>query len=219
MALLRHHITVAPLAEAALARWRSIPTSIISDELNRSATLDAGIRPIGEPKRRVAGPAFTVRSMAADNLAIHHAVSSVTSGAVLVIDAGGYERNAVWGGILHRAAQQRGVAAVIVDGCVRDSVELRESSLPCFARGVVPAGPHKGWGGEVNAVIAAGGCAVAPGDLVVADADGVVIIPVAKHMSLLAGCFARIEAEKRICERIDAGETTVEILQLQSPQK
>jgi 4-hydroxy-4-methyl-2-oxoglutarate aldolase len=202
--------------DALLKAWRGIPTAIISDELNRAGTMDAGIKCLSS-RASFAGPAMTVQTMAADNLAIHRAVSMAMRGAVLVVDAGGYDRNAVWGGILHRAAGIRGVAAVVIDGCVRDVAELRESALPCFARGVVPAGPHKGWGGVIGGPIQAGGCPVLPGDLIVGDEDGVAVVPADLAETLLQRCRERIEAEGVILARIEAGETTVEIFGLDKP--
>lgn len=204
------------LSREAIAAWREVPTAIASDELDRAGAADAGLKPIGRPGP-IAGPAFTVRAMVADNLAIHHAVALAPPGAVLVIDAGGFDRNAVWGGILHRAAELRGIAGVVIDGCVRDRAEIAASALPCFARGVVPAGPHKGFGGEINATVQIGALPVAPGDLVLGDADGIAVVPATRADALHPRCLARIEAEAQTIRRLEAGETTVAILGLAPP--
>jgi regulator of RNase E activity RraA len=201
------------LDDEIIAAWREIPAATASDELNRSGAMIAEIKPLN-PSWTMVGPATTVRTMAADNLALHHAVAHAPKGAVVVIDAGGYLRNAVWGSILHRAAEIVGISGVVVDGCVRDVSEVRSSTLPCFARGVVPAGPHKGWGGEINGPIQAGGCTVFPGDLVIGDADGVVVVPSAMAGKLLAKCRERIEAERQILRRLEHGEKTIDIMGL-----
>ncbi len=135
-------------------------------------------------------------------------------GTVLVIAAGGLGPNAVWGGILHRAAELKGAVAVIVDGCIHDSAEICASPVPCYACGTVPAGPQKGWGGEINCHISAGGCVVEGGDLVLADDDGVVVVPGDEQEAVRARCGARAIAERAIVERLEAGEPTVAIFDL-----
>jgi 4-hydroxy-4-methyl-2-oxoglutarate aldolase len=213
MSLIVHDMPEPLLPSPELSPWRAVPTAILSDELNRGGTADASISPV-RPVVGMVGQAITVSAMAADNLAIHLAVSSAPPGTVLVVDAGGYRRNAVWGGILHRAAELRGLAGVVIDGCVRDIAELRASPLPCYAVGVVPAGPHKGWGGTINGPVQVGGCLVRPGDIVIGDDDGIAVVPIERRTELLQLCTRRIEAERAFLERLAAGETTVEILGL-----
>lgn len=214
MSVIKNEWNFAPLSEEELAAWREIPTAILSDEMNRTGTADSGLRPIGTVSTPVVGLAATVRAMAADNLALHHAVAVAPAGCVLMVDAGGYMRNAVWGGIMQRSAELRGVAAVVVDGCIRDSAELKVSSVPCYARGIVPAGPSKGWGGELNGTVSVGGCAVSPGDLIVCDEDGVAVIPPERRQGLIEACKTRIAAEQDTMRRLEAGETTVGIFGL-----
>jgi 4-hydroxy-4-methyl-2-oxoglutarate aldolase len=201
------------LTDAELSAWRTIPAAVASDELNRTSTLDAGIRPMTRNGAFV-GPAVTVRVAAGDNLALHHAVSQPGHGCVLMVDAGGYGRTAVWGGILHRAAEKAGYIAVVIDGCIRDSVEIGASNVSCYARGIVPAGPHKGWGGEINSAVQVGGAVVHPGDVVLADEDGVTIIPAADQAAVLERARARVEMEAGIMQRIERGEKTVDIFNL-----
>ena len=210
------HINAFPdhaLTHAELEAWRAIPASIASDELNRASTPDAGLKKISSNTPLV-GLAFTVRTMAGDNLALHHAVSRAVPGSILMIDAGGYDRNAVWGGILHTAARLRGVVGVVVDGCIRDVAEIRSSPVACYARGHVPAGPHKGWGGEINVTVQIGRAAVKAGDLVIGDEDGLTFIPFEDRAAVLERCRKRIAAEAEVVRRIEAGETTVEIMKL-----
>lgn len=201
------------LDQAEIQQWRDIPTTIISDELNRSGTTDASIVP-RSASAGMAGQAVTVNTMAADNLAIHHAIAEAFPGAVLVVDAGGHRANAVWGGITQRAGELRRLAGVVIDGCVRDIAEIRKSPLPCFAAGVVAAGPHKNWGGTINAVVQVGRCTVAPGDIVVGDDDGIVVVPFDRRGELLEGCRKRIAFEASVIRRLEEGETTVQILGL-----
>ena len=213
MALLLNPPTTNVITEAELREWRRMPTAVISDELNRTCTADAGIKPLTDTGPLV-GPALTVRTMAGDNLALHHAVASLTPGMVLVIDAGGYHRNAVWGGILHKAAEKARAAGVIVDGAIRDLAEIRVSPVACYARSVVPAGPHKGWGGEINGCVQFGGTVVKAGDLVIGDDDGLAFVPYSTRAAILDRCRARIGMETEILRRIAAGEKTVDIMGL-----
>lgn len=213
MSLIIHSPSLPPVDISFISQLKDIPTTVISDELNRFGTMDSDIRPLREGYR-IFGPALTVQTMAADNLAIHHAINCASVGDILVVDAGSYKRSAVWGGILHRAAQIKGIAGIVIDGCVRDVNELRTSNLPCYSRGIVPAGPHKGWGGEINGVIHAGGCVIFPGDFIVADDDGVVVVPRKRISDLIISCISRISMEAKIVERINAGETTIEIMGL-----
>jgi RraA family protein len=217
LAVLHSGVSILPLTEEEVAEWRKIPAAVASDELNRTATLDAGIRPVTR-NGSFAGVAMTVRAAAGDNLALHHAVAQPGHGCVLMVDAGGYDRNAVWGGILQRAAEVAGFTAVVVDGCIRDSAEIAASKISCYARGIVPAGPHKGWGGEINGEIQVGGAVVRPGDVVIGDEDGVTIIPFADRAEVLVRAQARVAMEKEMIQRIGRGEKTIDILKLRDGQ-
>ena len=198
------------MSDAELAAWRDIPPAVISDELNRTGAMAAAIKPLA-PGMKVVGQALTVQTMVGDNAALHYCLTVAWPGAVIVVDARGHLDTAVWGGILTYAAKHVGVAGVVVDGSVRDVAELRESGLAVYARGAIPSGPHKGWGGSVNVPIQCGGVAVDPGDLIVADDDGVVVVARRQMDGLLERCRARVAKEKTILERIDAGVTTVEL--------
>ena len=158
-----------------LAAWREIPTAVISDDVNRTATMQAAIKPVG-PGMGFAGQALTAQTMVGDNGTLHYALTKAWPGAVLIVDARGHEETAVWGGILVAAALARKISAVVIDGAVRDVAELRDSGVAVYARAVVPNGPHKGFGGSVNTPIQCGGVPVDPGDIVVGDEDGVVVI-------------------------------------------
>lgn len=213
MALIVKESPREPMSEAELTSWRQVPAAVVSDELNRSAAMAAAIKPLA-PGMVFAGEALTVQTMVGDNAALHYAVANAWPGAVLVVDARGHVDTAVWGGVLTEAARKRGVVAVVVDGSVRDVAELRRSGLAVFARGAVPGGPHKGWGGSVNTPVQCGGVAVTPGDLVLGDDDGVVVVARDGRAGLLERCHARIAKEKGFLDKIAAGVSTVELLGL-----
>lgn len=214
------HMNPSPtdlLPEAELAAWRGIPTAVMSDELNRSCAMSAAIKPVA-PGMVFAGQALTVQAMAADNAASHYALTLVWPGCVVVIDARGHVDTAMWGGILTTGAKARGAVAVIVDGAVRDVAELRDSGIAVFARGAVPNGPQKAFGGSINGPIQCGGLAVNPGDLVVGDDDGVVVVAPDQLPGLRERCEARIKNEEHIVEQLKAGRTTVEISKMPPPE-
>ena len=216
MSLIINQAPTALMAEAEIAEWRAIPTAVISDELNRSGTMVAALKPVGADMG-FAGQALTAQTMVGDNATLHYAVSYAWPGCVLVVDARGHVDTAVWGGILTHAAKVKGVAALVVDGGVRDVDELKESGVAVYARGVVPNGPHKGFGGSVNGPIQCAGVPVGPGDLLVGDADGVVVVRPDQMDGLMVRCRARIAKEEAIVEKLDAGVESYEIQGLPPP--
>ena len=163
----------------ALARLAVLPTANIGDAMDRLGVLDSRIRSVW-PGARVAGRAFTVWTRSGDNALIHQALEVVGAGDVIVVNGGGDESRALIGDLIGQRAKNSGVAGFVIDGAVRDAEGLGEMGLPVFARAVTPAGPYKNGPGHLGRTIAVGGVAVAPGDLVLGDADGVVVVPLAE---------------------------------------
>ena len=213
MAIQRFEIDFETLAPEALDAWRGIPPAVASDCMNRSRFMAAAIKPV-KAGTTLVGQARTVTSMVGDNGISHVATALLRPGEVLVIDAKGYEDVAVWGGVATRAALARGAAGVVIDGAVRDVAEIRELDFPCYARAVVPSGPHKGFGGTIDGTIACAGCPVAPGDIVLGDDDGIVVVPLADQAELLAVCRDKLEQEKGWLAAIEAGRTMADHLGL-----
>lgn len=154
------------------------PTTL-ADVLTRSQVMDFGIRPLWAGMPRVAGPAYTVRCAPGDNLMLHAAIYRAPSGSVLVVEAGDRDY-AVAGGNVCAVAQRHGIAAFVVDGLIRDLAEARNSQFPVFARGVIPIPGGKSVIETLNGPVRCGGVQVHPGDMVVADEEGIVIVPVAQ---------------------------------------
>lgn len=179
-------------SEENLAAWRAIPTAVISDEHSHHGVL-AGVHPLFSG-RSFAAQALTIAVDASDNGAPRQALAQVWPHACIVIDARVRPDAAVWGGSLAKLACERGVVGIVVDGNVRDVVELRASGLAVFSRGVTPRGPA--WGGRIGGVIQCGGVSIAAGDLVVGDEDGVIAIALADaNDALLTRCRARVARE------------------------
>lgn len=213
MSVITHEANYQDISSSQLKALLKLPVAIIGDELNRAQMMQGAIKPVG-PGMGFAGQALTVSCMVGDNLALHHATALLKKGQVLVADARGHEDTAVWGGILHTAAKARGAAAVVIDGAMRDVAEVRESGLPAYARAIVPTGPHKGFGGEINAPIQCAGVSVLPGDILVGDEDGVVVIRPDQLEGLVERCKTRIANEDKILAGLAKGKTTVELLGL-----
>jgi 4-hydroxy-4-methyl-2-oxoglutarate aldolase len=217
MALTIHDRPSNLIAADELAAWRTIPAAVIADELNRAQTMSGGLSPLS-PGMGFAAQALTVDTMVGDNGPLHYSVTVAWPGCAIVVDASGHLDTAVWGGILTEAAKAAGVVAVIVDGAIRDAAELRESGIAVYARAIVPRGPHKGFGGTINAPIQCAGAAVAPGDLLVGDDDGIVVVRPDQMDGLMERCRARIAKEEDQIKAITAGKTTVELLGLPAPE-
>ena len=213
MALILNDAPAHRIADAELKEWSKLPTAVISDDLNRTQAMHAAIRPL-ELGMAFAGQALTCQVMVGDNAPLHYALGKAWPGCVVVVDARGHTGTAVWGGILTSAARQRGVCALVVDGSVRDAAELRESGISVYSRGVVPNGPHKGFGGSVNAPIQCAGVSVSPGDLVVGDDDGIVVVRPDQMDGLMELAKARIAKEEGMLAKIESGVSTVELLGL-----
>lgn len=217
MPLLRHNVTFETLPETVIARWREIPPAIVSDIMNRDQAMAARIKPV-KPGTRLAGQARTATCMAGDNSAAHAAVPLLRKGEVLVLNAGGFPDVAIWGGILSHAAKLRGCGGIVIDGGVRDVAEIAEMDFPCYAAGHVPKGPHKGFGGTIDAVITCGGATVAPGDIIVGDDDGIAVVPLARQAELLEKSLKKIADEAATIARLEKGETTFGMMGLPEPE-
>ncbi|MCY4336659.1 MAG: RraA family protein [Litoreibacter sp.] len=210
MSVVHHGTAFHRLSATDLAAWADAEAAGVSDCLLRAQAMDGGIGPL-DPGKRLVGQARTVRCTVGDNSALHAALTLVEAGDVLVVDAGGFLGKAVWGGLMTQAAQRKGIAGLVIDGAIRDRAEIMDMGFPCFARGVVPSGPHKAFGGEIDGPIACGGLSVHAGDLVVADADGVTIVPLSQTSEVLTAYRALKEREARALATLDAGGTLAEI--------
>lgn len=198
---------------AQIEKLRRIGAATLHEAQGQTGALDAGLKPL-DPGLRLAGPAFTVECRAHDNLAIHLAVTKARPGDVLVVDAQGFPEAGPWGDILTLAAQKRGIAGLVIDGAARDSEEIIAMGFPVFARGLSIKGTLKNQPGRVGEPVLCGGQRIRTGDVIVGDRDGLVVLPGERLDKVIAAAEKREEAERRMRERIEAGETTVEILNL-----
>ena len=183
-----------------VAKAREFQAAILADVAGRRGTLHGRIRAL-DPSMKLAGPAFTVEVRPGDNLMIHAAIALAKPGDVLVIDGKGDQTCALMGTIMMNQCKAVGIAGVILDAAVRDSEEIREMKYPVFSVGTNPNGPTKFVPGRINHPICAGGIAISPGDLIVADADGVVVLERNKAAAMLPLAAKKLADE---VSRIDA---------------
>nr|WP_093201330.1 methyltransferase [Variovorax sp. YR750] len=180
--------------------------AILADVAGRRGALHGRIQALRH-RMKLAGSALTVEVRPGDNLMIHAAIALAKPGDVLVIDGKGDQSAALMGTIMMNACRQVGIAGVVIDGAVRDSVEIDEMGFPVFSVGTNPNGPTKLASGRIGHPVSVGGVAVRPGDLVVGDADGVVVVEREKVEALLQAAQKKVEDEAARIEAIKQGNT------------
>lgn len=191
--------------EAALVqRARTIPVAVVGDVANRLQAFTAGFVQFGR-RKSFAGPAMTVRVRPGDNLLLHKALDLALPGDVVVVDAGGALNTAIIGAMMSNYAKSRGIEAVVIDGAIRDVAELAKVDFPVVARGATPNGPFKSGPGEIGYPISCGGLSIAPGDLLLGDQDGVLVVPCSEVRDILDLAQAKHELEKQWEKEISVG--------------
>ncbi|MEO0350247.1 MAG: RraA family protein [Cyanobacteria bacterium P01_A01_bin.15] len=179
------------------------PTVYADALLGREQFMDMGIREMWPGIPRIAGPAYTVSCAPGDNLMLHAAIYRATPGAVIVVKAGDIDY-AMSGGNICAVAQKRGIAGFVVDGVIRDVAEVREHRFPVFARGVMPIPGQKQGPGTLQSTIICGGVQVEAGDIVVADQEGIAVIPAARQETIWD--IAKRRAERDAAKSLDDWE-------------
>ena len=201
--------TIAP---EQIEQLRGIPPATIGHMLD-FGFMAGDLRPIGrKPGFTLCGPAVTVRTSALDSAVVHHAIDVAEPGDVLVIDRNGDEKHACWGELTSLAAKLRGLSGTIIDGPATDIPEIWEMEYLTFCRGVAPITSRStGDSGEINTVINCGGVAISPGDIILADDNGILVIPADRVEEVISRCGPRVEYEADIRRRLLAGEKLGEI--------
>lgn len=209
------HTDFARPAPALVDALRGQSPATLHEALGRRGAMPFPIKPL-YPGMRVCGPALTVSCGPTDNLMIHIAVALAKPGDVLVVDFKGMTEAGPWGDVLTASAVARGIAGLVIDGCVRDATAIRDMGFPVFCRGTNMKGTNKtAANGDVNTTISCAGVIVSPGDIVVGDDDGVVVVPQADAAAALAKAEERERAEEEYRHKLKAGQTTIELLHLQ----
>ncbi len=203
----------APFSAEALELARKLGTSTLFEASGLSTSaVDPAVRPVWAGAS-VAGPAYPVECAPGDNLAIHVAMEKAPRGSILVVATGGFVAG-YWGEVLTVAAEAAGVSGLVIDGGVRDIAALTARRFPVFTRGISVRGTIKASVPSVGRPISFTGTPVAAGDLVVADDDGVIVIPAAQAEVTLAKGRARADKEAVMMQQLQEGRSTLELLGL-----
>jgi RraA family protein len=199
-------------AEAGLFReLKAIRTSLLSDVLGKGGAMDHDMRCLSA-NCRMAGPAVTVRIHTADILMVGIALSQCAAGSVLVVDGQGELNTALWGEVTTLAARLKRLQGVVIDGAIRDLYKIQRDRLPVFARAVVPNAGGAQYVGEINVSVQCGGVVVNPGDWIVGDEDGVVVVPAARATEVVDAAKRLAIVEKRIEKQVAAGRDLASML-------
>lgn len=201
------------ITAAQLDQLKRLGTATIHEAQGQRGAVDPRIAPL-DPSMRLAGPALTVDIRPGDNLMIHYALTKARPGDVLVVDAKAFVDAGPWGDVLTFAAQQIGIAGLVIDGAVRDASQIVEMGFPVFCRGLSIRGTNKHQPGKLNLPLVLGGAVVRPGDIVVGDRDGLVIVAAEEVPEVIAASEAREQKEAQMRERLAQGATMVELLGL-----
>jgi 4-hydroxy-4-methyl-2-oxoglutarate aldolase len=199
--------------ESVVEQFVGFDPATLYEAAGHQGMVDPAIRPAW-PGARICGVACTVECPPADNLMLHHAVAAAKPGIIIVAKLGGYLLTGAWGEILTVAAQAKGVAGVAVDGAVRDIEAIAERRFPIFSRGLAIGSCTKERFGSLDVPILFGGVTVCPGDIVVGDSDGLVIVSRQRAEEILEAATGRRLRETAIMEELSKGKTTIELLRL-----
>jgi 4-hydroxy-4-methyl-2-oxoglutarate aldolase len=202
------------LPAEVVAAARELDAATLHEAGGRIGVMPSAIKPVA-PGMRVCGSAVTVHSPGGDNLWLHRAIYVARPGDVLVVHVSDAHDFGYWGEIMSTAAQVRGLAGLVIDGCVRDGAILADVGLPVFARGLCIRGTGKDYGarGWINYPTLFGDLTVRAGDLIVGDTDGVVAIQRERATELVAAAHQRQAKEAAILQRLRGGERTLEVYQ------
>lgn len=192
---------IAGLAEAGVAT--------VYEAQGKKGLLGSDIRPI-QKGTRIAGSAVTVESAPGDNLMIHASIEVLQHGDVLVVALTDHALHGMVGDLLAASMRRHGCVGLVIDSGVRDTTELNEMGFPVWSRGVYSAGTAKATPGSVNVPVVLAGAAINPGDVIVADDDGVVVVPRTEAAEALDATRLRLDKEAATRARLEAGELGVD---------
>lgn len=203
---------VPRLPDGVVAAARTLPTATLHEAGGKIGALPSAIRPVAAGMA-FAGPALTVHSPPGDNLWLHRALDIAQPGDVLVVHVSGAHEHGYWGEIMGTMAQARGLAGLVIDGCVRDGALLAQLGFPVFSRGLCIRGTGKDFGaiGWINHPVRLGSVTVEAGDLVVGDGDGVVAVPHGRAAEVVERSHRREADEASILQRLRDGDSTLDV--------
>jgi regulator of RNase E activity RraA len=196
---------------AIVAQAAELQPAILADVAGRRGAMNGRIKAL-RPRMKVAGTAFTVEVRPGDNLMIHAAIAMAKPGDVLVIDGKADQSSALMGTIMMTACKKLGIAGVVMDGACRDSLEIDEMDYPVFSVGTNPNGPTKNIAGRIGHPVSVGDVTVRPGDFIIGDGDGVVVVEREKIEALLPLAAKKVKDEAARIAAIQKGDTAAKWL-------
>lgn len=189
---------------------RAIPVATLHEAMGQAGALPSAIKPLKQ-QMKLCGPAVTVHSMPKDNLLLHRALAAAAPGDVLIANVSEHFEAGYWGEIMTVAAQARGIAGLVIDGCVRDADPIEALDFPVFCRGLCVRGTTKFGRGSLNEPIVIGDVPIRPGDMIAGDRDGVVVVPSHRLEAVIEAALAREAKEALTMDALRQGKTTLEI--------
>ena len=184
--------------------FSGIPVPNIGDAMNRTASISSELRPINHA--RLQGTAYTVRVPAGDNLLIYYAIDNAKIGDVVVVDGSGFTERALIGGIMASLAKAKGLSGLVINGAVRDPRDLESMDFPVFYKAICPNGPYKNGPGEINVPVCVGGQIIHPGDLIVGNKEGIIVIPRLEIDDVLKKSLLIVQKEEKMMKDIEENQ-------------
>ncbi len=197
-----------------IADLRRLSVCNLADALGPSCLIETGIHPL-DPRFRICGIAFTVECVPGDNLTLHHALHASQADDVLVVGGSMNSNVALWGELMSMSAQSKGLGGTIVDGPVRDPLEIGALGYPVFSRAIEPRRAAKETYGRLNVPIRLGNISVSPQDVILADANGIICISRARMEEVAQLASDVVKKESIVKEQIHSGRTIFEIFNMQ----
>ncbi len=182
----------------------------LHEALGKTGNLPSGIKPIF-PKMKVCGPAYTVKTMPCDNMLLHRAYAYAKAGDVLVVNCSNFYEAGYWGDLMSLGAMTKGIAGLVIDGCVRDADDIEAMGFPVFSRGLCIKGTGNQGEGTLNEPIIMGEYMVNPGDIIVGDRDGVVVIPQNRIEEAIEKAYDRELKEENVRKELRKGLNSLQI--------
>jgi len=182
----------------------------LHEALGKQGNLPAAIKPIATGMK-VCGPAYTVKTMPRDNVLLHRAYAYAKPGDVIVADCGGFYEAGYWGDLMSLGAKTKGINGLVIDGCVRDADDIEAMGFNVFSRGLCIRGTSNFGEGSLNETIVIGGIIINPGDFIIGDRDGVVVVPANQAAAAIEKATAREAKEENVRKQLREGKTSLEI--------
>ena len=198
------------ISKELIAEIGKFSAATLHETLGKTGNLPYQIKPISS-KMKLCGPAFTVQTMPCDNMLLHRAYAYAEAGDVLVVNCSGYYEAGYWGDLMSLGAKTKGIAGLVIDGCVRDADDIEAMDFPVFSRGLCIKGTGNQGEGTLRAPIVMGNCLVNQGDIIVGDRDGVVVIPQNRVEEAIEKAYARELKEENVRIELRKGLNSLQI--------